>query len=115
MGPMQLVDVNTEDYGIGLAKIVENLENGNFMIKYLSPYKDSEKLYKYEKDIYEIEPEMISCFHETEDEADVGYTQVERNLFERDSDSDYDPDTDEESSSDEEECVNSDEEFVDAD
>ena len=54
-------------------------------------------------------------FHETEDEADLGYTQIERNLFEKDSESEYDPSTEGESEdeSEDEECVNSDEEFVD--
>ena len=80
----QLVEVNVEGEGKCLAKVVEDLENGNFMIKYLSPYKDSEKMYKYEKKCYEIEPGVVSVFHETEDEADLGYTQVERNLFEKD-------------------------------
>ena len=109
----QLIEVNVEGEGNCLAKVVEDLDNGNFMIKYLSPYKDSEKMYKYEKKCYEIEPDMISVFHDTGDEADLGYTQIERNLFEKDSDSEYDPSTESDTESDDdEECVNSDEEFV---
>lgn len=106
----KIIEVNVEGKGNWLAKIVEECENGNFMVKYLSPYKDSEKLYKYEKKCYEVEPEMVSIFHDTDDLADLGYTQIERNLFERDSDSEYDPSTEEDD--DDEECVDSDEEFV---
>ena len=108
----QIVEVNVEGSGNCIAKIVEELDNGNFMVKYLSPYKDSEKMYKYEKKVYEVEPDMISAFHDTEDESDLGYTKIERNLFEKDSDSEYEPSTDGESE-DDEECVTSDEEFVD--
>lgn len=109
----QIIEVNVEGKGNCIAKIVEKYENGNYMVKYLSPYKDSEKLYKYEKKCYEVEPDMISIFHEIDDLTELGYTQIERNLFERDSDSEYDPGTDEEEDSEDEECVDSDEEFVD--
>ena len=107
-----IIEVNVEGEGNCIAKIVEKLENGNFMIKYLSPYKDSEKMYKYEKKCYEIEPETVSTFHDVIDLTELGYTQIERNLFEKDSDSEYDPSTEEEDESEDEECVNSDEEFV---
>lgn len=107
-----IIEVDVEGEGNCIAKVVDKLENGNFMIKYLSPYKDSEKMYKYEKKCYEIEPEMISVFHETEDLAELGYTQIERNLFEKESDSEYDPSTEEDDESEDEECVNSEEEFV---
>jgi hypothetical protein len=107
----RIIEVNVEGEGDCLAKVVENLENGNFMVRYLSPYKDSEKMYKYEKKCYEIEPETVSVFHDTDDLTELGYTQIERNLFEKDPDSEYDPST-EESESDDEECVDSDEEFV---
>jgi len=106
----KIIEVNVEGEGNCLAKIVEECENGNFMVKYLSPYKDSEKMYKYEKKCYEVEPEMVSFFHDTDDLTELGYTQIERNLFEKDSDSEYDPSTEEDD--DDEECVNSDEEFV---
>ena len=109
----QIIEVNVEGKGNCIAKIVEKYENGNYMVKYLSPYKDSEKLYKYEKKCYEVEPDMISIFHEIDDLTELGYTQIERNLFERDSDSEYDPGTEEEEDSEDEECVDSDEEFVD--
>ena len=110
----QLIEVNVKGEGNCLAKIVENMDDGKFMIKYLSPYKDSEKTYKYEKKCHEIEDTMISYFHDTEDISELGYTQVENNLFEKDSDSEYEPSTeDEEETDDDEECVNSDEEFVD--
>ncbi len=109
-----IIEVNVEGEGNCLAKIVEECENGNFMVKYLSPYKDSEKMYKYEKKCYEVEPEMVSIFHDTDDLVELGYTQIERNLFEKDSDSEYDPITEEEEESDEdEECVDSDEELLD--
>jgi hypothetical protein len=110
----KIIEVNVEGEGNCLAKIVEECENGNFMVKYLSPYKDSEKIYKYEKKCYKVEPEMVSIFHEIDDLAELGYTQIERNLFEKDSDSEYDPSTEEEEQSDEdEECVDSDEELLD--
>ena len=110
----QLVEVNVEGEGNCVAKIVEECPNGNFKIKYLSAYKESGKMYKYEKNLYEIEPEMIAVLHDTDDESDIGYVQVERNLFEKDSESDYDPSADEDDDDDEdEECVDSDEEFVD--
>tara|TARA_R110002072_G_scaffold284273_1_gene448267 strand:+ start:1994 stop:2332 length:339 start_codon:yes stop_codon:yes gene_type:complete len=107
----QIIEVNVQGSGNCIAKVVEELDNGNFMVRYLSPYKDSDNTYKYEKKSYEVEPDMISMFHETEDEADIGYTKIDRNLFEKDSDSEYEPSTDEES--DDEECVTSEEEFVD--
>ena len=105
----KIIEVNVEGEGSCIAKIVEECENGNFMVKYLSPYKDSEKMYKYEKKCYEIEPEMVSVFHDIDDLSELGYTQIERNLFEKDSDSEYDPSSEE---SEDEECVDSDEEFV---
>jgi len=108
----RIIEVNVEGEGDCLAKIVEECENGNFMVKYLSPYKDSEKLYKYEKRCYEVEPEMVSIFHDTDDLAELGYTQIECNLYEKDSDSEYDPSTEGDDDEDEE-CVNSDEEFLD--
>tara|TARA_R110000803_G_scaffold75066_6_gene139340 strand:+ start:426 stop:767 length:342 start_codon:yes stop_codon:yes gene_type:complete len=111
----QLIEVNVEGYGNSLAKIVETFDNENYLIKYLSPYKDSGKLYKYEKKGYEIEPEMVAYYYETDDIGELGYTQVERNLFEKDPESDYEPSTEDEDESEDEECVNSDEEFVDGD
>ena len=107
----KIIEVNVDGEGSRLAKIVDECENGNFMVKYLSPYKDSEKMYKYEKKCYEIEPEMVSFFHDTDDLGELGYTQIERNLFERDSDSEYEPSTEGEDD-DDEECIDSDEEFV---
>ena len=107
-----IIEVNVEGEGNCIAKIVDKLENGNLMIKYLSPYKESEKMHKYEKKCYEIESEMVSVFHDVVDLSELGYTQIERNLFEKDSDSEYDPSTEEEDESEDEECVNSDEEFV---
>tara|TARA_B110000285_G_C15109771_1_gene610310 strand:- start:48 stop:389 length:342 start_codon:yes stop_codon:yes gene_type:complete len=109
----KIIEVNVEGEGNCIAKIVEECENGNFMVKYLSPYNDSEKMYKYEKKRYEVEPEMVSIFHDTDGLVELGYTQIERNLFEKDSESDYDPSTEEEEDSDDEECVDSDEELVD--
>jgi hypothetical protein len=108
----KIIEVNVEREGKCLAKIVEECKNGNFMVKYLSPYKDSEKMYKYEKKCYEVEPETVSVFHEVSDLAELGYFQIERNLFEKDSDSEYDPSPEDEDESEDEECVNSDEEFV---
>ena len=109
----QIIEVNVEGEGNCIAKIVEECDSGNLMVKYLSPYKDSEKMYKYEKKCYEIEPETIAMYYETEDLAELGYTQIERNLFEKDSDSEYDPTSEEDDTeSEDEECVDSDEEFV---
>ena len=108
----KIIEVNVDGEGSRLAKIVDECENGNFMVKYLSPYKDSEKMYKYEKKCYEIEPEMVSVFHDTDDLSELGYTQIESNLFEKDSDSEYDPSSEESEESEDEECVDSDEEFV---
>ena len=107
---MSLIEVLTED-GEQVAKIIEDNGKDGILIRYIAPYKTSDKLFKFEKNTYVIERDNVCGFYDTDDMSLLGYTQVGANLYEYDEGSDYVPSTDE-SDDDEDDCVDSEEEYM---
>ena len=103
---MSLIEVGEQ-----IAKIVED-ENTDILVKYLVPYKKSDKLFRFEKNIHKIKKDNITNFYDTTDIALLGYSKVDSNLYEYDEGSDYVPSSSDESEYDDISCVDSDEEYL---
>ena len=108
---MSLIEVLTDD-GNQIAKIVDEKGDGGITIRYLVSYKKSDTLFRFEKKTYEIERENISGFYDTDDLTELGYTLIDKNLYEFDEGSDYHPSSEESDDDVDEDCVDSEEEYM---
>jgi hypothetical protein len=79
-----------------LAKIVER-DGVILTIRYLTAGKD--KVWRYEKDTYEIEDESIAEYLNTDDETTIGFRALDDGFIQETDteDDDYEPETEEES------------------
>lgn len=90
----RLIDVVMDDEEVMLAKIVDESDT-TYKVKYLNLVKDG-TLYKYTREIYEIEKECVSGFYgEEDDEEDAGFTRVEGGYIPNEMTSEYAPSDDE--------------------
>jgi hypothetical protein len=102
-----LVDLDNGTTKDVVAKIVE-VKRETYMVKYLSPTKKlygSSFIYKYEKEVYEIDKESVSGFFDSTKEEDAGFVHLESGgwILEegRGDSSDYEPASDAETTTDE--------------
>lgn len=102
---MSLIEIDDK-----IAKIVED-EDSDILVKYLVPYKKSDRLFRFEKNIRTIKKDNITNFYDTTDIALLGYSKVDSNLYEYDEGSDYVPSSSDESE-DDLSCVDSEEEYL---
>ena len=85
-----------------LAKIVENISDTSFKVKYLSKTEEEYKgctIWRYEDDSYDIDDEYITEYIMTDDEQDIGYRPVsgdEGAFILMDDDTEYIPSSDDE-------------------
>ena len=104
-----LIDVQMDDGEDTLAKIVDETDS-TYKVRYLNLVKDS-TLYRYTKEIFEIEKECVSGFYHDDDNeetagcvrVDGGYAQIDEfddeDYEPSDSESESDSDSDSESES----------------
>lgn len=79
---------------------IEEIDGVIFTIRYLS--EDSEHVWHFEEDTYEIDDDSIAEYLKTDLLSDVGFREIEEGAFVKvDSDDDYVPDSDEEDSDEE--------------
>jgi len=92
----QLVDISLENNKVSLAKIIYS-DSEKLKVQYMSPidkrWKDKRRIYKYEKDEYEIVKENISGYYDTQNEEVIGYKKIENDgfVFCESSESEYEP------------------------
>lgn len=85
-----------------LAKIVENISDTSFRVKYLSKTEEEYKgctIWRYEDDAYDIDDEYITEYMMTDDEQEIGYRPVpgdEGAFIRMDDDTEYIPSSDDE-------------------
>jgi len=85
-----------------LAKIVENISDTSFRVKYLSKTEDEYKgciIWRYEDETYDIDDEYITEYMMTDDEHEIGYRPVpgdEGAFILMDDDTEYIPSSDDE-------------------
>lgn len=103
---MSLIEVGEQ-----IAKIVED-EDTDILVRYLVPYKKSDKLFRFEKQTHNIKKDTVTNFYDTTDMSLLGYSKVDSNLYEYDEGSDYVPSSEEESEDDDLSCVDSEEEYL---
>lgn len=87
---MALIDVNVEDGGIMLARILCEKEEG-YLVQYLEETSRS-GIYKFNKQKTLIPTEAVAGFYDTEDMAQAGYTECGDGRYTQD-DPDYDPES----------------------
>ena len=94
-----------------IAKIV-GVTDTTFTIRYLSPtskmFDEEHQIYKYEKEVYEIDKECVSGYYDSMEEEDAGFEKVTGGWIQADHNSDYQPSSSDESS--DESLVDSEEE-----
>ena len=74
-----LVDLDNGTTKDVVAKVVE-VKTTTYVVKYLSPTKKlygSSFIYKYEKEVYEIDKESVSGFFDSTKEEDAGFVHLE--------------------------------------
>jgi hypothetical protein len=79
-----------------LAKIVEK-DGVIYTIRYLTEGKD--RVWRYEDDVYEVDDDSIAEFLGTDQEDEIGFSEIGNGFVKTDSDDDYEP-TDSDASSD---------------
>jgi hypothetical protein len=111
-----LIDVHMENGEDTLAKIVDETES-TYKVRYLNLVKDG-TLYRYTKEIFEIEKECVSGFYDDDDtEEAAGFVRVDGGYAPIDDveDEDYEPsemeDSDNESDCDDYDTEDEDEEY----
>ena len=97
-----LVDVLIEEDGTEvdqLAKIVGETKK-TYQVRFMNPHKSG--VYRYDKEVTEIDKECVSGFYDSTDELDAGFVKVEGGYQPvEEYDGDYEPSEDDEDTDDE--------------